>query len=444
MTQLSRTTAAALVLVALAVWPLAGTLAAQDIHVLTAQNRQSPPPPPPDGQGPRRDNPPPGQGQGFTIDNTLSGHAQETTIAFSALAFLTGNFCADTFIPPGKVADFFGFQYLRDNDPDHMGHNTDFLTRAADNVLFVLGPDQIEELKTLARTQASQVDDYAYGRFPLLAAVRRAQAGDLPPGTRGLSLAAFKSSSAELYRLDGRISLERTEVLARIIRALTPEQSAYLQRMAQGGMHSWPEVGEQVDRRSMNRSEHVLVMTYASQLYSWFAGSVEADTYFCPERQANGFGAFYMKGAPAMGNPDYTIDSALTGDKGAAFLALLDPDQRETITSLVDGQREILLEIVATREAVSQELRKALSGEAVDQEQVLHLAARYGELDGVLVYRCATAFIAVGETLSAEQQAEFAELRGSDCSACTGAYLYSDPISSHAAYERMDTDEFFE
>jgi len=27
---------------------------------------------------------------------------------------VTGSFCAQTFYPPGKVADFFGFQYLRD------------------------------------------------------------------------------------------------------------------------------------------------------------------------------------------------------------------------------------------------------------------------------------------------------------------------------------------
>ena len=27
----------------------------------------------------------------------------------------------------------------------------------------------------------------------------------------------------------------------------------------------------------------VSVMTYASEMFSWYAGSVDADTYFCPE-----------------------------------------------------------------------------------------------------------------------------------------------------------------
>ncbi len=74
----------------------------------------------------------------MNLDNTLSDEAQLNTIAFDGLAFLTGSLGADSFFPPGKVADFWGFQYLRDNDPSNMGHNTDFLTRAANNMLYIL------------------------------------------------------------------------------------------------------------------------------------------------------------------------------------------------------------------------------------------------------------------------------------------------------------------
>ncbi len=52
----------------------------------------------------------------FTIGQTLSDGAQRNTSAFDALAFLTGLLGADSFFPPGKVADFWGFKYLRDND----------------------------------------------------------------------------------------------------------------------------------------------------------------------------------------------------------------------------------------------------------------------------------------------------------------------------------------
>ncbi|MEN6301579.1 MAG: hypothetical protein ABFD96_02600, partial [Armatimonadia bacterium] len=76
------------------------------------------------------------------MSRTLSERGQLHTIAFSGFAFLTGNLGADSFFPPGKVADWWGFQYLRDNDPSGLGHNTDFLTKAAYNMLYVLDEQQ--------------------------------------------------------------------------------------------------------------------------------------------------------------------------------------------------------------------------------------------------------------------------------------------------------------
>ena len=60
----------------------------------------------------------------FNTTQTLSDVAQSTTMAFSGLALMTGNLNAQSFFPPGKVADYTGFQYLRDNDPDNMGHTS--------------------------------------------------------------------------------------------------------------------------------------------------------------------------------------------------------------------------------------------------------------------------------------------------------------------------------
>jgi hypothetical protein len=80
----------------------------------------------------------------------LSDQSHRTTIAFDGLAFLTGSMGADSFFPPGKVADFLGFHYLRDNDSTEMGHNTGFLSRVAFNMLNVLTADQRLELIALA------------------------------------------------------------------------------------------------------------------------------------------------------------------------------------------------------------------------------------------------------------------------------------------------------
>ena len=80
--------------------------------------------------------------QRYSIEQAVSDKAQLHTSAFNGLAFLTaGSMGECTFIPPGKVCDYFGFQYMRDIDTGTGGHNTDFLTRIADNVLVILNDE---------------------------------------------------------------------------------------------------------------------------------------------------------------------------------------------------------------------------------------------------------------------------------------------------------------
>jgi Spy/CpxP family protein refolding chaperone len=387
------------------------------------------------------DDDPGSNGHGYTIEQTLSDEAQRNTIAFDGLAFLSGSLGADSFLPPGKVADFWGFQYLRDNDPSQMGHNTDFLTRAANNVLYVLTDSQVEELVALAEGQVDAINQYAYDRFVLIRAFRRLLEGDLPEGTSGLDHDAVKAYSAELYRLDGEISFQRAEVMGGILHSLTADQLAYLDAMVGQGMTSWPDVGDQLDPRDYDHDVHVAVMTYAGDLFSWYAGSVEADVYFCPERQGTYFGSFYLKDAPAMGNPDYTIDPNLTANMGSAFLAALTADQAQQVTALVDTQRNDLYEIVDTREQVATELRRFMDGDSPDSGTALSLMERYGELDGEIVYNYATTFAQVGHSLSSDQEATLASLRAdAGVSEPVGAYLYSEPIEMP---EIADTDFLF-
>lgn len=368
----------------------------------------------------------------FTISQTLSDEAQRNTIAFDGLAFITGNLGADSFFPPGKVADFWGFQYLRDNDPTQMGHNTDFLTRAALNMLYVLTPAQRSELIALAESQVDDINQYAYGRFVLMDAFRRLLVGDLPAGATGLDQAAVSAYSAGLYRLDGAISYQRAQVMGSQINALDAAQRAYLDAMVGQGMLNWPVVDEPAELQGLSQDVKVAVMTYAGDMLSWYAGSVEADVYFCPERQGTYFGSFYMKDAPAVGNPGYSIPVTLTAELGADFLQMLTPGQAAIITGLVNEQKPALYEIVARREDVAELLRQFISGGTPDQEAVLTLMGRYGELDGEIIYRYATAFAGVGQELDAAQLAQLLAMRTDllgDLAFPGGAYLYSQPIA---------------
>ncbi len=368
----------------------------------------------------------------YNIEQATSDKAQGMTISYDALAFMTGDLGSDSFFPPGKVADFWGFQYLRDNDPSEMGHAGDFLTSAAMNTLNNLTADQRTELVTLATNQVASINEYGYKRFVLMDAFRRLAEGDLPASTTGLNEDAVKAYSAELYQLDGQISYERAQLMGKILNNLSAEQKAYFDAMVGKGMLDWPTVEEPEDVRGLDRDTKVAVMTYAADLYSWYAGSVEADVYFCPERHGTYFGSFYLKDIKAMSDPTYSIPTNLTGDLGETMLQKLTPDQAQLITSLVDIQKPSLQGMVDAREQLSTELRKFKDGSTADQATVMNLMAQYGAYDGEIIYNMAVNFAAVKDSLTAEQQAELDALRTELLGAQShpnGAYLYSQAIS---------------
>jgi len=160
-----------------------------------------------------------GSDGGISITQAISDEAQANTIAFDAMAFLSGNLlgdssnelCSNTFLPPGKVADFSGFQYLRDTDPSLLGHNTAFVTIIAYNIWNILTDSQRTTLINLANTQTSQISNYGYGRLPLVKAFVRLLNGDIPSGSSGLVKSRVMAYSAALYALDGQISYDRAE-----------------------------------------------------------------------------------------------------------------------------------------------------------------------------------------------------------------------------------------
>jgi Raf kinase inhibitor-like YbhB/YbcL family protein len=367
----------------------------------------------------------------YTIEQTLSDQCQRNTIAFDGLAFLTGCLGAQSFLPPGKVADFSGFQYLRDNDPTNLGHNTDFVTIVAYNMLNILTPAQVGQLVASAQVEVQQIDDFAYHRFPLLKAFRREFDGDRPTGTTGLDSSAVVACTADLYRLDGRISYSRARLMGGILHSLTTEQKSALAALkALNGVGNWNRtLPDPLQSLHLAPGVGVAVMTYASEMYAWYAGSVTADVYFCPERQGTYFGSFYLKDWPAMGNPNYTINEQLTASAGQDFLAALPAPQAALVSGLVDVQRNALQEIVTRRTDIATLLRKFQAGQTPDSAAVIALSARYGELDGAIAYSYATRFSNVARALTTEQKAKVTALAdGLGYVSPAGAFLYSAPI----------------
>lgn len=360
----------------------------------------------------------------YSVSQAISDQAQLTTIAFSGLAFLTGTEGADAFFPPGKVADFFGFQYMRDIDISGYGHNTTFLSKVAANVLYIMTDDQRAQLIDLAEEQETLYEDFGYGRLNIIDAFRTHYEEDA-----AIDAESLMTYSAYLYDIDGQLSYKRAEVLGDIIRSFSEEQKAYLAEMDFNNSSTWPDISEEslLDKSAMSHTVHVAVMTYASELFSWYKGSLEADAYFCPERHGTYFGGFYMKDYPAMGNPDYFISTAITGDSGQAFVDILTEEQQTLITSIVEEQKDTLQRIVEIRQEVAQELRKFMIEDSIDEEKVMTLMKEYGILEGELSLLYASRFSQVGHMLTKDQMDEMMLLRNQYVFP-EGTYFFSEPI----------------
>ncbi len=423
-------------------------------------------------------------GVSMNMAQTLSDQAQNTTLAFSAMAMMTGNLGSQSFFPPGKIADYTGFQYLRDNDPDNMGHNTSFLTRIAENVLYILNDAQMAQLTALATAQNADFSSYGAKRFPLMKAFRRLMLSDLPSGTTGLSLTAIKAASKELYLIDGQVSYYRAVLYAAVLNSLTTDQIAYLANMKGKGWASWPDTSIDPIKTAVDTKKSALgpgvdmvaIYSYASDLFSWYTGSIEADVYFCPERHGTYFGSFFMKDAPAIGHEGYSINEQLTANAGRALsdstYGYVDASQAALMSSLVDVQRNNLYantttlasgvknNIVDIRTKIATLLRALLTTADTDglvKTQVLALSGTYGELDGENNYNYATVMANVYKTLTTSQQDKLMALRASimagtyttggtfDFTYTATPYLYSAVISDATATGYIgNTDALFQ
>jgi len=380
----------------------------------------------------------------YTIEQAVSDRAQLTTIGFSGLAFITGDFGASTFLPPGKVCDYFGFQFMRDIDAAEKGHNPMFVDRVVGNVLFILNDKQKQLFRDLAEEQVSQLEALAEMRLPLIKSFHMELDGNIPKGSNGLNKQSVVHYVGDIFELDAKLSVRRAEVLAEVANSLTKKQKEYLGKMKFGDFNTWTDKTE-LSHIDMDKSKlyNVAYMTYASEFFSWYAGSIEADTYICPERQGTYFGGFYMKDIAAMNQRDYNISTSITGDSGEEFLNnVLNETQRGYITQILNDQRKILNEVVDVRREFSTELRKLLDGQQPDKNKLLTLGQRYGELDGELSWNYAIAFAKIKKSLTAEQQTELMKLRNLDGYESAPYYIYSSPATKQPVIENVE--QFFE
>ena len=242
------------------------------------------------------------------------------------------------------------------------------------------------------------------------------------------------------------------------------------------GWSSWPDHSEEdatvkAHITALGTVDRTALYTYAGDIFSWYAGDIEADTYFCPERQGTYYGSFYMKDAPAVGVADYSISTELTATAGAVLCedceGYVTESQAALISSLVEAQRDNLYSdttsIVSVRRQIAtllRSLRSTNDTEGSILDQVLSLSETYGRLDGEDNYNYATTIATVYQSLTEAQKTKLATLRASilsgtysngdsfDFTTCSTPYLYSAPITDtdtlNTYISDSATDGFFE
>ncbi len=239
-------------------------------------------------------------------------------------------------------------------------------------MLGILSQTQVDSLVTMVNNQGATVDEYGYKRFVLIKAFQRLLDNDVPSGSNGLDVDQVKNFTSDLYAIDAVISYNRAQVMGGIIAdlndtqktALTDLHAEFVTLFNNTAWNStWPTCNSVALSGLNNTDDQDLVGTYASQLISWFLGSVYADTYFSPDRHGTYFGAFYLKDIPTVvSTTPVSIDTELTKDVGTGLFDTLNDTQDAYITSILDLQRDSLGEIVDLRGNISVLLRQFING----------------------------------------------------------------------------------
>ena len=153
--------------------------------------------------------------------STLESRPEQNTFGYAGLAWLTDNLCSDSFLPPGKIGEFMGFQFIRDSEPNGLGHNSQFSDYISQYIFTKLTDGQLALLASLA-------NDPSHLNTTKFVLTSRA---DMSNSLRKLLLSSDKLSYlnldavakvyGEIQQSNGLIILERAKKIGSIIRDMS-------------------------------------------------------------------------------------------------------------------------------------------------------------------------------------------------------------------------------
>lgn len=372
------------------------------------------------------------------LNQSLSSGAQTATIAFANFAWATGDLCADTFLPPGKVADIYGFQYVRDGTADGLGHNSGFANVVSAIVLNNLTSSQLDILKSLADAEVDLLNATVLSRQPFQYAMRR-YLGD---PTLQLDMTKVIEAMAHIYDLDANLTLLRGEYYGQVFRTLTQAQIDYWETFYDYNIWTFPNSQELIDNihvilQGLDNSKSVEVQTFATDLFVQATQPLYADVYWAPERVSDFWGAFYLKDISVVGVANYTIDENATKDGGELFMDVAGADAKTMIKGITALETPYLYDWVTVRTIVATELRKYHTHNNINQSLVRDYMHLHGMYDGIISYYYAVNFTSITRALTSEQMATLQANRSpawnvTICALQDGAFFFAEETLSTA------------
>ena len=141
--------------------------------------------------------------------STLTSPPEQNTFGYACLAWLTGNVCSDSFLPPGKIGELMGFQFIRDSEPNGLGHNSQFSDYISQYIFTKLTDDQMMTINSI------QADAVYVENTKLVLSLRQDMSSSLrkllvsPTSLADLNLRAVADVYGKMQTVNGLIILRR-------------------------------------------------------------------------------------------------------------------------------------------------------------------------------------------------------------------------------------------
>lgn len=336
---------------------------------------------------------------------TRSTKDEMVALASKGFAWLTGSPADNDVQSVGKDAQFFGFVRLRYNS-DHS------VQRGIIGRTFygLLTPQQRDIVLDAAIAMQDDLQTYKASREQIL----RGLEDHLYTG-RDFDAAQFGSLSDIYGEADAQLGLIQARAIAAVSRLMTPAERARLHVLRtsfeNGKGLSEPEATQSrqailntdVSVFRLNKDERAYAEDLCAKAFTWLTGRPEDNETLPVGKPAQFFGFVSLRLK--------SQHAASRAGISRSFFDLLDESQQEILHQTVTEQHPLVDEYLAVRREFLRELEKLQYANDVNEERILELGARLGQLDVHIAQLQARTYASIRGGLTNSQETRMMTIR---------------------------------